>query len=396
MPKNVRNGCIEIYGVGAHDNPPILSGQIAHGDVALVWRNGLNDFIKPVKGIDHDGIVAIQCNFSLDYTLFIIAVYLPSTNHSIDEFNESIDFLWTIYDSLSEKGYVYVLGDFNADLGNSAGSKGLREPSSRGKKLSKFVDHFNLTAMNLLGNSLGPLETYISHCGRFRSTIVYIIISNCVINSVLYSRTFESCVENTSDHLPVLAKINLDGLSLFKNSVAEITRRPKIRWSDFDKYKIEEKYAKPLSTVLHNLDLDAGSTSLTQALIDTISKISFGLLSKTNTCKKSKAGKIYVKLPLTIKSAKSKLNDLYRVWADNNFSVDDESHVMYILQRSVYRNKLRKFLGDTKMENIKKIHFAADSNEKEFWKLVKGQRSSSQVNAFQIDGCMCNDLYLYF
>ena len=72
-------------------------------------------------------------------------------------------------------------------------------------------------------------------CGRFRSTIDYIIIPNCVINSVLYSRTFESCVENTSDHLPVLAKISLDGLSLFKNSVAEITRRHKIRWSDFDK-----------------------------------------------------------------------------------------------------------------------------------------------------------------
>ena len=64
---------------------------------------------------------------------------------------------------------------------------------------------------------------------------------------------------------------------------------------------------------------------------------------------------------------------------------------MYILQRSVSRNKLRKFLGDTKMENIKKIHFAADSNEKEFWKLVKGQRSSSQMSAFQIDGSMCND-----
>ena len=285
----------------------------------------------------------------------------------------------------------YICYIFNADLGNSAGSKGLREPNSRGKKLSKFVDHFNLTAVNLMGNSSGPLETYISHSGRFRSTIDYIIIPNCVINSVLYSRTFESCVENTSDHLPVLAKISLDGLSLFKSSVAEITRRPKIRWSEFDKYEIEEKYAKPLSAVLDNLDLDAGSTSLTQALIDTISKISFGLLSKTNTCKTFKAGKIYIKLPLTIKSAKSKLNDLYRVWEDNNFSVDDESHVMYILQRSIYRNELRKFLHNTEMENIKKLHFAADSNEKEFWKLVKGQRSSSQMTAFQIDGAMCND-----
>ena len=87
MPKNVTNGSLDIHGVSAHDNPPIPSGQTAHGGVALVWRNRLNEFIKPVKGIDHDGIVANQCNFSLDYTLFIIAVYLPSTNHSIDEFN---------------------------------------------------------------------------------------------------------------------------------------------------------------------------------------------------------------------------------------------------------------------------------------------------------------------
>ena len=64
---------------------------------------------------------------------------------------------------------------------------------------------------------------------------------------------------------------------------------------------------------------------------------------------------------------------------------------MYILQRSVFRNELRKFLRDNEMENIKKLHFAADSNEKEFWKLVKGERSSSQMSAFQIDGAMCND-----
>ena len=31
MPKNVTNGSVEIHRVSAHDNPPILSGQIAHG-----------------------------------------------------------------------------------------------------------------------------------------------------------------------------------------------------------------------------------------------------------------------------------------------------------------------------------------------------------------------------
>ena len=132
---------------------------------------------------------------------------------------------------------MYLSGDFNADLGNSVGSKLLREPNSHGKKLSKFVDYFSLTA----ANSSGPLETSISHCGRFRSTIDYIIIPKCFINSVLSSHTFESCTENTFDHSPVLAKRSPDGLLLLKNSVAEITRRPRMGWSTFSKYEIEEK-----------------------------------------------------------------------------------------------------------------------------------------------------------
>ena len=64
---------------------------------------------------------------------------------------------------------------------------------------------------------------------------------------------------------------------------------------------------------------------------------------------------------------------------------------MYLSQRSVYRGELRKFFPDIEMENIKKLHFAADSKEKVFWKLVKSQCSFSQMSAFQIDGAVCSD-----
>ena len=65
--------------------------------------------------------------------------------------------------------------------------------------------------------------------------------------------------------------------------------------------------------------------------------------------------------------------------------------LMYVSQSSIYRSELRKFLCDTEMENMRKLHFAADSNENEFWKLLEGQRSCSQMSAFRIDGSMCND-----
>ena len=43
------------------------------------------------------------------------------------------------------------------------------------------------------------------------------------------------------------------------------------------------------------------------------------------------------------------------------------------------------------MDKIKKLCVAAKSNEKLFWKLLKGQRSTTQMNAFLIDGKWITD-----
>ena len=65
------------------------------------------------------------------------------------------------------------MGDLNGDLGNSLGDKGLKEPNERGKLLLDFTNYFNLCPINLLTICDGPLETYFSHCGKYRSTIDY-------------------------------------------------------------------------------------------------------------------------------------------------------------------------------------------------------------------------------
>ena len=62
----------------------------------------------------------------------LLSVYLPSSNSTIDEFKEYLDFLWALYDSLSDKGHVPVSGDFNGDLGDSLGDKGKYPPNQRG------------------------------------------------------------------------------------------------------------------------------------------------------------------------------------------------------------------------------------------------------------------------
>ena len=61
-------------------------------------------------------------------------------------------------------------------------------------------------------------------------------------------------------------------------------------------------------------------------------------------------------------------------------------HETYRASRKEYRQKLRIFLNQCEADKIAKLCNAAGSNEKLFWKLIKSQRSSSQMNTFLVNG----------
>ena len=159
--------------VSASDNPPVLSGNLAHGGVALLWKRTFDDYISPLENITSDRIVGIQCNFPNKNLLFILGVYLPLSNAKHEEFQEYFDHLWALYDSLSALGYVLILGDLNDDPGNSLRDKGNYEPNQRGLKLPDLVDFFNLCPVNLLGLCSGPLESYISKLALWQISFHY-------------------------------------------------------------------------------------------------------------------------------------------------------------------------------------------------------------------------------
>ena len=79
--------------VSANDNPPILPGERAHRGVALIWNNGIDNFVTPLHTIDSDRIVGIKCAFVKCRPLFILAVYLALGNHALEELKECLDFV---------------------------------------------------------------------------------------------------------------------------------------------------------------------------------------------------------------------------------------------------------------------------------------------------------------
>ena len=152
--------------------------------------------------------MGIKCVFDDSNPLYILSVYLPTSSHNDNEFLEYFDHLWALYDSISVKGYVIVMGDCKGDLGNSLGDKSTREPNQSVCKLLEFGDYFNLCPVNLVVSSGGPTDTFFSHCGRYRSTRDYIFVPNCSFNKIRSAKTFDLCTENTSDHLPIMVKLN--------------------------------------------------------------------------------------------------------------------------------------------------------------------------------------------
>ena len=52
-------------------NPVILSGKPAHGGVALLWKDFVNDFVTPLEEIDSDRIlVSVASLATMTHYLF--------------------------------------------------------------------------------------------------------------------------------------------------------------------------------------------------------------------------------------------------------------------------------------------------------------------------------------
>ena len=138
----------------------LLGVKKAHGDVALLWKYSINDFI--LTNIQSDCIVGIKCEITRCGPLFILGVYLPSTNHTTEEFQENFDLVWALYESHHLK---VVTGDLNGDFGNVLGDKGRKLPNDRGKILLDFSNTLNICPVNLLDLCERPLKSYDSHLG---------------------------------------------------------------------------------------------------------------------------------------------------------------------------------------------------------------------------------------
>ena len=99
----------------------------------------------------------------------------------------------------------------------------------------------------------------------------------------------------------------------------------------------------------------------------------------SNHNRKRKHG-VYVRHPDDVKVAHSQCKIAFDFWKQDQFSVNSIVRDNYRSKRKDYRLVLRNFLNHFEVDRVKNMCVAAETDEKLFWKLLKGQRSCSQIN----------------
>lgn len=209
--------------------------KVGKGGVALLWNRKYDNRVSTLT-IDDDRIVGIQFEANQNDYLFILQVYLPCSNYSNATYMDYLDKLDNLINIYSEKGTVFIMGDFNANLMSNTFHKAI---DGRCRTLQSFLNDHNYLATNTLDLCTGARSTFVSYDGVSESLIDHFIIPVEKVDLINECSILEDDILNMSRHRPIFCSVQLSHTNL--NSL------------DFSKYRINWKKANDESqTVLEN------------------------------------------------------------------------------------------------------------------------------------------------
>ena len=214
----------------------LLRGR-PHGGVSILWRKSLSHIVKTFK-YDDDRVIGIGLKTST-YTLLFLCCYLPyECDMFYDDYCFYLDKIKCIIES-ADTPYVYILGDFNADI---------QSQSIFGSELIEFCDMNNMSFIDK--SMLSPdTFTFISQAHGTTSWL-----DHCITTTAGESLIANVSVLNDiacSDHLPLCIDINCDINPLYDNNFSDKPSTSK--WhiaTDIDKQNYHKCTGEILNTIV--------------------------------------------------------------------------------------------------------------------------------------------------
>ena len=178
----------------------------------------------PLTNVHSDRICAIRVSRSqpsctsensCKSSINIIGAYLPSSDHSINEFNQYLNDLVSIISSLESCGPLIILGDLNAHLNAPT--------NHQGDLLLETVSNCNLCVASSSCIAKGPGYTFF--CSEWKTTVDYILLSMSVSHSIVECYTHDHHDLNFSDHFPISVLLKIENLT-----ESQATENPQVNW----------------------------------------------------------------------------------------------------------------------------------------------------------------------
>ena len=348
--------------------------RIRRGGVSIIWSKDMSGSVKPID-IDSTNIQGMEINTRNGLALVILNVYLPSANHGIELFEDSISTLSDICQYYTSFRRVVVCGDFNCNV--TLGSRSLvnaNSDSRRNRLMNNLMLNTNLSSTVTCDMCCGDRETFRPYDGSSGSQIDHILIdSSEFISNVRTAIVHDDNSLNSSDHNPISVHLRA------WIPTYQIQSRTLYRWDRADK----SWYAEYLDQMVIERGLNDIAISnkqdiddLCDRLISCLLYVSDAVVPKSQYCS-------YLKPYWNdqLKQLHSEQLNLRRQWISQGKPRGSTFplYVQYKKAKRRFAKHLHQYAEDYEQSQFHDISVSGDMGMKLFWKYISRNRKEEAV-----------------
>ena len=240
------------------------------------------------------------------------------------------------------------------------GPRCITKSSFRVRAVERFLQQTQMCSIGLNVQPIceGPKYIFFPYTSNENITLIdHIIAENSLTDLYTRCSILKENELNTSDHLPVIAHVNLQPISYKKPDFVRI----KYNWDKLSQKEISDTYGAEIDTVLQELQLPDSnkSSDVDTFYITIISKLqsaSMKTLPKQRYKKHLKPKWSTEVAPFHASMRAARLVWIRRGRPRNN---DDESYINYKNATRIFRNKLRNVFAQIELDLYNDIDTAA-------------------------------------
>ena len=182
-------------------------GKKGSGGVGFLVANYLVPYTTNLKDKCQDGVKFIKLKSQGKTDIFIGGVYAPVSTckrKKVQDFYQELD---SVVQELSLKGDTYLIGDFNARIGNGGDIVGIhneKKVNYNGKVMLEFLNSVDMVVLN--GRKEGKVQ-FTRFSNKMRSVIDYVAVSRDNYSNVGKFEVLTNVDIGGSDHKAILVEV---------------------------------------------------------------------------------------------------------------------------------------------------------------------------------------------